>query len=210
MKGLVDFVKATIIGGLIFLVPVLILILVIKHAIGLTAKVLVPIEKLLPLESLGGFAVAHILAALIILAVCFAAGIASRTRLGAGISSAIERAIAREIPGFGLIKSATGEVANIQSQSDICVALARIEDAWMLSFLVEKLDNGLLVVFVPSAPTPFAGSVYYLTEDRVKRLDAPVLTAMKVITRLGVGSKELLQSYPNLEGPLEAPSSRQR
>jgi len=209
MKGLVDFVKTTIIGGLLFLVPALILILVIKHAIGLTVKVLVPIEKLLPLESLGGVAVAHMLAALIILAVCFAAGIAARTRLGARISAAFERAIARKIPGFGLIKSATGEVANMQSQSDICVALARIEDAWMLSFIVEKLDNGLLVVFVPSAPTPFAGSVYYLTEDRVKRLDAPVLTAMKVITRLGVGSNELLQSYPKLEIATEEHHSHQ-
>jgi len=209
MKGLVDFVKTTIIGGLLFLIPALIVILVIKHAIGLTAKVLVPIEKLLPLESLGGFAVAHMLAVLIILAVCFAAGMAARTRLGAGISAAFERAIARKIPGFGLIKSATGEVANIQSQSDICVALARIEDAWVLSFIVEKLDNGLLVVFVPSAPTPFAGSVYYLTEDRVKRLDAPVLTAMKVITRLGVGSNELLQSYPKLEIATEEHHSHQ-
>ncbi len=199
MKPIVDFVKTTIIGGLLFLVPALILILVIKHAIELTAKVLVPIEKLLPLKSLAGVAVAHMLAVLIILGVCFAAGIAARTRLGARISTAFERAIARKIPGFGLIRSATGEVANIQSQSDICVALARIEDAWVLSFIVEKLDNGLLVVFVPSAPTPFAGSVYYLTEDRVKRLDAPVLTAMKVITRLGVGSKELLKGYPNLE-----------
>ncbi len=199
MKGLVDFVKTTIIGGLLFLVPLLIVILVIKQAIQMTAKVLVPVEKFLPLKSLGGVAVAHLLAILIILGVCFAAGIAARTRLGARISTAFERAIARKIPGFGLIRSATGEVANIESQSDICVALARIEEAWMLSFIVEKLDNGLLVVFVPSAPTPFAGSVYYLSEDRVKRLDAPVLTAMKIITRLGVGSKELLQGYGDLD-----------
>lgn len=82
MKGLVDFFKTTIIGGLLFLVPALILIVVIKHAIELTAKVLVPIEKFLPLKSLGGVAVAHLLAILIILAVCFAAGMAARTRLG--------------------------------------------------------------------------------------------------------------------------------
>lgn len=69
----------------------------------------------------------------------------------------------------------------------------------MLSFILEKLENGLPVVFVPSAPTPAAGSVYYLTEDRVKRLDVPVSTAMKVIMRLGLGSKELLQGYRDLD-----------
>ena len=199
MKGLIDFVKTTIIGGLLFLVPALILILVIKQAIQLTAKVLVPIEKLLPVQTLGGVAVAHLLAILIILAICFTAGLAARTRLGRRLSDAFEKAIARKIPGFGLIKGMTGEVANIKSRSDICVALARIEEAWMLSFILEELENGLLVVFVPSAPTPAAGSVYYLTEDRVKRLDVPVSTAMKVIMRLGLGSGELLQSYPNLE-----------
>ncbi|HLE25851.1 MAG TPA: DUF502 domain-containing protein [Thermodesulfobacteriota bacterium] len=199
MKPVVDFMKTTIVGGLLFLVPAVLIILLVKNALGFATKILKPIEKLLPIEDMAGVAVEHLLAVVSILLVCFLAGLAARTRLGARISAAFERAIARKIPGFGLIKSATGEVANIQSQSDICVALARIEDAWVLSFIVEKLDNGLLVVFVPSAPTPFAGSVYYLTEDRVKRLDAPVLTGMKVITRLGVGSKELLQSYPNLE-----------
>jgi len=52
MKGLVDFVKTTIVGGLIFLVPALILIVVMKNAIELIAKVLVPIEKLLPFQIL--------------------------------------------------------------------------------------------------------------------------------------------------------------
>ena len=208
MKGLVDFVKTTMIGGLLFLVPALILVLVIKSAFELIAKVLLPIEKFLPLKSFGGVAVAHLLSILIILVICFSAGIAARTRLGGRISGAFEKAIARKIPGFGLIKSMTGEVANIQAQSDICVALARIEEAWMLSFILEKLEDGLLVVFVPSAPTPAAGSVYYLTEDRVKRLDVPVSTAMQVIMRLGLGSRELLRGNPNLEGEMETPDSR--
>ena len=199
MNGLVSFVKTTLVGGLLFLVPVLILIFVIKQAIALTAKVLVPVEKFLPLKTLGGVAVAHLLAILMILAICFAAGLIARTKLGGRISAAFEKAIARKIPGFGLIKSMTGEVANIQSQLDICVALARIEEAWMLSFILETLENGLLVVFVPSTPTPAAGSVYYLTEDRVKRLDVPVSTAMKVIMRLGLGSRELLQGYRDLD-----------
>ncbi len=207
MKGLADFVKTTIVGGLLFLVPALILVVVIKSAFELITKVLVPIERFLPLKSFGGVAVAHVLSILIILGICFAAGLAARTRLGRTLSEVLEKAIARKIPGFGLIKGMTGEVANIQLQSDISVALARIEEAWMLSFILEELENGLLVVFVPSAPTPAAGSVYYLTEDRVKRLDVPVSTAMKVIMRLGLGSGELLQSNPNLVSDIEAPDS---
>ncbi len=199
MKGLVDFVKTTVIGGLLFLVPAVLIVLLIKQAVLLARKILVPIEKLLPIENIAGVAVEHLVAIVLILAVCFAAGLAARTSPGAKLNAWLERAILRRVPGFGLIKRVTHEMANIESKSDFSVALARIEDAWVLSFIVEKLDSGLLAVFVPSAPTPAVGSIYYLTEDRVKRLDVPVASAIQCIMRLGVGSKELLEGYPNLE-----------
>ena len=51
---------------------------------------------------------------------------------------------------------------------------------------------GLYTVFVPSAPTPAAGSIYYLPEDRIKILNVPVSSAVACVTRLGLGSRELL------------------
>jgi uncharacterized membrane protein len=82
------------------------------------------------------------------------------------------------------------------------VALARIEDAWVLSFVVERHPSGLFTVFVPSAPTPAAGSIYYLTAERLKLLDVPVSTAVGCIMRLGIGSHELLDSRPQLVAEL--------
>ncbi len=209
MKSVADFVKTTIIGGLLFLVPAVLIALLVKHAVELAGKLLVPIEKLLPAEKIGGVALEHLLSVVFILAVCFLGGLAVRTSPGAKLNAWLERMILRRVPGFGLVKRVTKEMANMETQSDFSAALARIEDAWVLSFIVEKLDNGLLAVFVPSAPTPAAGSIYYLTEDRVKRLDVPVSSAIQCIMRLGVGSKELLQGYPNLERQMEAPSSSQ-
>lgn len=54
----------------------------------------------------------------------------------------------------------------------------------------------MTTVFVPSAPTPAAGSIYDLTEDRVKLLDVPVSAALGCIMRLGVGSHEPFDSRP--------------
>jgi uncharacterized membrane protein len=62
-----------------------------------------------------------------------------------------------------------------------------------MAFIVEEHPSGLLTVFVPSAPTPNAGSIYYLTEQQVKRIDVPVAAAVKCIMQLGVGSRELLE-----------------
>jgi uncharacterized membrane protein len=54
----------------------------------------------------------------------------------------------------------------------------------------------MTTVFVPSAPTPAAGSIYDLTEDRLKLLDVPVSAALGCIMRLGVGSHEPFDRRP--------------
>lgn len=200
MNRALNFLKTTILGGLFFIVPLVLLILLVKHAVSIAIKVLEPIVKLLPVEKIAGVAVEYLFSVLLLIIICFLAGLALRLGPGRKINEFAERMILRKIPGFGLIKRVINEMSDIDSRkSDFQVALAQIEDAWMLSFIVEQLDNGLLVVFVPSAPTPAAGSVYYLTEARVKRLDVPLSTAMQCIVRLGSGSKELLKNYPNLK-----------
>jgi uncharacterized membrane protein len=57
---------------------------------------------------------------------------------------------------------------------------------------MERHASGVLTVFVPSAPTPLAGAILYLREEKVKRLDVPVKSAVKTLMQLGVGSGQLL------------------
>ena len=70
--------------------------------------------------------------------------------------------------------------------------LAEIEEALVPAFIIEEIDDGRFTVFVPSVPTPLAGSIYILTPDRVHPLDVPFTQAIKAISRWGSGSKELL------------------
>jgi uncharacterized membrane protein len=62
----------------------------------------------------------------------------------------------------------------------------------VLAFVMERHGNGLSTVFVPSAPTPAAGAIYYLPDSRLRLLDVPVSAAIACITTLGVGSRQLL------------------
>jgi uncharacterized membrane protein len=94
-----------------------------------------------------------------------------------------------------------------QASDQVRVALAWIEESWVLAFVMERHDSALNTVFVPSAPTPAAGSIYYLPDDRIKLLDVPVQSAMACITRLGIGSREMLARA--LPGPTEAGDRRQ-
>jgi len=80
-------------------------------------------------------------------------------------------------------------------------ALVEIEDALVPAFIVEKVDDGRFTVFVPSVPSPLAGAIYILTEERVHPVDVPFTQAVKVITRWRSGSSELVAAMQERRVP---------
>ena len=63
----------------------------------------------------------------------------------------------------------------------------------MYAFVLEVHPDGHRTVFVPGAPSPLSGAVYFLPEDRVRLLDVPVAPVMKALRGLGIGSAALLE-----------------
>jgi uncharacterized membrane protein len=74
------------------------------------------------------------------------------------------------------------------------VVLARIEEAWQIGFLMERLGSGHYAVFVPGAPNVWSGSVYLMTDERFQRTGISRIEAVKCLRRLGLGANELLGS----------------
>jgi uncharacterized membrane protein len=147
---------------------------------------------LVPTETVAGTIVVDLLAIAAIVALCFLAGFLARTAVIGAIGDRLEHVVLRRIPGFTLLKGMTEGIFGIDTGSAVKVALAWIEESWVLAFIMERHGNGISTVFVPSAPTPAAGAIYYLPDSRLKLLDVPVSTAIACITSLGIGSRELL------------------
>lgn len=193
MKAVAEFVKTTLVGGVLFLVPVVLVVLLIGQALKIAVETLGPVARLAPARTVAGVVLVDVLAIVGVVAICFVVGLLIRTRPGRALGERLEYLVLSRVPGFTLVKSAARGLAGVEAGSDVSVALARIEDAWVLAFIVERPVDGYYTVFVPSAPTPAAGSIYYLTEDRLRPLDIPVGTALACIMRLGVGSGDLLR-----------------
>lgn len=187
-----QFLKSTLVGGLLFVLPLLVVLLVVRHSVKLLAEALQPVAELLPARQFAGIVAADLLALAAVVFLCFAAGFFVGTGIGRRMNDRLEQIVLRKVPGYTLLKGAAHGLAGLESKSELVVALARIEEAWVLAFIVERHGDGLSTVFVPSAPTPAAGSIYYLTEDRLRRIDVPVAEAMACVMRLGVGSREML------------------
>ena len=202
MEALRDPLR-TLARGVLFLVPFALLIILAVQAVKLIRAMLEPLAKLMPAETVVGIAADYLLAVVALIALCLLAGILARTVIIGSLGDRLEQLLVRRIPGFTIVKAMTEGVVGLESKSAMKVALAWVEECWVLAFVMERNPGGLSTVFIPSAPTPAAGSIYYLPDDRLRLLDVPVSTAIGCITRLGVGSQELLASA-SLEAPATA------
>ncbi len=197
MTRLYQFVKTTLIGGALFLAPLVAIIYLAAKAVGAISNLMAPITNMLP-RTMFGVAMADIVAALILVSAAFGAGVVARTEIGRRFGEEAEGWILRWMPGYTLFKSMSQEQVGA-STAAIQVVLATLDDAWLLAFVMEQHPSGMLTVFVPSAPTPTSGTIYFMTEAQVRRIDVPVASVMRSLQQLGVGSASLLTNvaWPN-------------
>lgn len=192
MNRIVEFFKTTIVGGLFVILPVALVLFLLIELVGVVLLITSPVTKLLPVETLGGIEIATLIAILLILATCFITGLIMRTQIGVRSRELVERIGLNRLPGYTLLKSLTQSFAGAMEGSTISVAIATIRDCEVLAFIVEEHDNGDYTVFVPTAPTPTIGTIYFLKQEKVRKLDVPMAAGVDCIMQWGVGSKSLL------------------
>jgi len=131
----------------------------------------------------------------------FFIGIALRTRSGQAMRVKIENSIFQKVPGYEVFRGLTRQLAGQSQECTWHPALVEIEEALVPAFIVEELDDHRFTVFVPSVPTPLAGSIYILTAERVHPVNVPFTQAVQTITRWGSGSKELVEAMQERRTP---------
>ena len=185
--ALTNFLKATIVGGLLFLLPVALVLIVLRRAMQMAGKVAQPISALLP-DALTGAVVATGLAVLLLVLVSFLAGLVARTNAGRRTMRLFENSLLGGIPQYQLVKGMAEGLAQVENAEGVKPALVSIEGGWQIGYLLEPLENGWVTVFLPQAPTPMSGTVMYLPADRVRPLDIPMVKAVSIVKHIGVGS----------------------
>jgi uncharacterized membrane protein len=193
MRNLLKFIKTTALGGVIFLLPIIVLAILFKAAYNFVKEPLAPLAALSPIQTFGGVGVAALMAVVLIFALCFLAGLAIRTTWAQRVMEQFDSQFLGKIPFYAFLRSMFYEMSGRQAETGLNLALAWIEECWQPAVVQEELENGWLVVFVPQAPTPFSGAIYYMPPDRVKRLAATSGEMFKVLARFGVGSRAALK-----------------
>jgi len=189
----VRFVLTTIIGGLFFLVPLMFLIFMLGKAIGFMMVIAKPMADWLPVDTVGGVALANLLAILAVVLVCFFAGLVARHSMASGFVKALESKVLAKIPGYAMIKGIKSAFDSSAAQGMRPVAL-QLGTAERIALEIEKLPDGRSMVYVPSAPSVWSGITQILPADQITYLDIPITSVMELTEKFGHGVDELLQS----------------
>jgi uncharacterized membrane protein len=187
MKALTQFLKVTLVGGLLVVLPVWLALLLLLKAIKSALQLLQPIAKMVPQQ----FVHHDVVALCLLIAICFAVGLLTRTRFGQQIGDWLDERLLGRIPGFRLIRGMIRQFAGKKGEQSFQPALVEIEEALVPGFIVEKHADGQFTVFVSSSPAPMAGSIYILQPERVHPVDVPLHKAIVCVTKWGAGAAEM-------------------
>jgi len=191
MKAVLVFVRDSLVRGVFLLVPIVVLGMLIQKVFDVMQKLVAPVAH--RLGALTGIATPALLAIVLLVLICFLAGLLSRNAKSKVVIGWLESTVLVHIPGYAYMKGMGENMAGVESLTSYQPVLARIEDSWQIGFVVETIEAGQHAVYVPGAPNPWSGSVYFMAEDRIRRIDVRLAEAQGCLKRLGIGSGALLR-----------------
>ena len=193
MKMILTFVKTTLLGGIVVLVPILLFYLLLSEMLEVVVVLAKPIMEMIPAsisnyidEPLG-------LAVLVILSSAFLAGLALRSIWLKRFGALIERSALNKLPMYKAVKRLSYGLLGAKSEDVFtCGVIELSQGVRELVYIVEDTGNGFVTVMVPMAPTGFNGPLKILESDRVSRLKATVGQASIPVSEWGVGLQQLV------------------
>jgi uncharacterized membrane protein len=177
MNSYFERVKQNCISGILFLLPVLILLILIKKVFGYFAKFGGGIAKMIGLDKILGANAANLVGALILLAFVYACGYLVRMAFFQKISDSIDAKLKEVIPGYEKHKEMAKKqlVDEPKVETDLPV-LIKFGEYWQPGFLVEKNEEGNAVVVVPNSD---GSEIFIVPIQNVKILNETSLSTLK-------------------------------
>lgn len=194
MKSILKIIKATFLGGILFLAPLVVLLLILEKGYSIIQKVTLPLVNNLPRIHVLGIALQELVGIIIIILICLLAGLLAKTSKAKKLIQKLEDGILSFVPGYSFMKSMNENIMGIESKENLKVILVPTDAGWQFAFLIEQIDENNFTVFVPDAPNPWSGSVVFVEKKDIKEVDMSQKQALACIRKLGFGSKELLKN----------------
>ena len=195
MKAISHFLRITVLGGVFFLTPIVVLAFILGKAFDLARRGLKPMTAIIPDRFVSGATTETVLAIVLIAILCFLAGLFARTRPAKRIMAGLEDSVLSKVPAYEYLKQAGASVMGLGETADHPVVFAQLGGAWRIAVQTGVVGGGLVAIFVPNSPNPMSGSVFLVAADSVRPAKVPLATAIGCLRRCGAGSEAFLSEF---------------
>jgi len=188
MKGLIKFVRTSIYGGIVFLIPIVIGVILLKKVFTGLLPIVEPVAQKIGFSGSRGRLMLEIILVLIILIFCFLAGLLIRsTKLQLQIPM-INHIAALLIPGFEVMKAQSHEQIKKSAAQPWQSIFLKKEEGWCFAFIVEKTSDGMCSIFMPEIPKMDSGDVMIAHEKNLEMIHIDAKEAFAFIKAFGRGA----------------------
>ena len=182
------------IGGLIVLLPIIVVIQIFKWFFSIFEEGSRPLTNyLMSLYSMSD-TTAIMFSMISVFAVLSVIGMLVRTKIGNGLYQLFENNILFRIPGYKAIKEITDQISGKQKGLFRKVVLVNLADKGVsvTGFVVDEIGDTHSTVFVPCGPNPTTGFIYHVNNTEITDVDVSIETAMKTVISCGSGSSQFV------------------
>jgi uncharacterized membrane protein len=192
------YIKTTVLGGLVFLIPVGFVGFLLVQVFGIMQKIAEPIGNFLPLNDIGDIAIANLIAIVLMVLLCFTAGLIARHSPLAGRIETLDRRLSEIVPGYDMARSVLAGATDDD----------RLEARWKpvlagdpagiqrIGLEIERTAQDRVIVFLPGTPGSHSGIVQIYPAAQVRPLKLPPHQLMAVQQNYCKGLAAILDEPP--------------
>ncbi|GAB1446097.1 MAG: DUF502 domain-containing protein [Cyclobacteriaceae bacterium] len=190
------FILSTLIHGLIFLLPLMIILILLSVLFNFIFKVVSPLGELL---NNGGGApdwFRNLLSVGIVIFFVFIFGVVVKSIRGKNYFVEIEKKYLMKIPLYTLVHQTVHQFSGLEKFpfSQVVLIDPYKSGTLMTGFVTAHVNENLYTIFVPTAPNPMNGNIYHVPKESIQFLTVTPQDAMRTIMGMGTGSSCLLES----------------
>lgn len=211
------FLRATAIGGIFFLLPLVVLCFLLGQIGRVVYAVAVEIQPFLR-DALGingatGYALVFAIAAMVIVLACFVAGILASRSVARQFTGWLEKYLLMMFPRYAVFKEQlSGNIGGDIAKNQLKPVHVRLQDYSRLAFEVERSPESqshahaeTVTLFLPGSPDPWSGTVINVTPDRITPIQTTFPDVLGACEKLGLDSQKILRGETK---PVLPPESR--
>ena len=184
----VSFLKATAIGGLVFLLPFAAIIFVLSYVFQAAQQVYKAVDPWLPdfFHSSVGITVLFFGGVALVIVACFASGLLASRSIAKEGNRWIENNLVKVFPKYAIYKDLlAGTLGGDHHKVTMKPAYVNYQGFSRLVFETNRCEDGTVAVYFPGSPDPWNGFLAMVPADQIMPAELSFFDAVGQLEQMG-------------------------